>query len=83
MRTERAGLSRRAAVAKVMDYMLKHWDGFVRFLDDGRICLTSNAAEIVMCPLQPKRAPVPSLMLGICQTHRGTGQVIFSATCGA
>ena len=30
-----------------------------------------------MCLLQPKRAPVPSLILGISQTHRGTGQVIF------
>ena len=28
-----------------MDYMLKRWDGFTRFLDDGRICLTNNAAE--------------------------------------
>ena len=25
--------------------MLKRWDGFTRFLDDGRICLTNNAAE--------------------------------------
>ena len=45
MRTERAGLSRHAAVARAMDYMLKRWDGFTRFLDDGRICLTNNAAE--------------------------------------
>ena len=45
MRTERAGLSRHADVAKAMDYMLKRWDGFARFLDDGRICLTNNAAE--------------------------------------
>ena len=45
MRMERAGLSRHAAVAKAMDYMLKRWDGFARFLDDGRICLTNNAAE--------------------------------------
>ncbi len=45
MRTERAGFSRHAAVAKAMDYMLKRWDGFARFLDDGRICLTNNAAE--------------------------------------
>ena len=45
MRTERAGLSRHAAVAKAMDYMLKRWDGFTRFLDDGRICLTNNASE--------------------------------------
>ena len=45
MRTERARLSRHADVAKAMDYMLKRWDGFARFLDDGRICLTNNATE--------------------------------------
>ena len=28
-----------------MDYMLRRWPAFVRFLDDGRICLTNNAAE--------------------------------------
>ena len=45
MRVERARLSRHAEVAKAMDYMLKRWAAFVRFLDDGRICLTNNAAE--------------------------------------
>ena len=45
MRGERARLSRHAEVAKAMDYMLKRWDAFTRFLDDGRICLTNNAAE--------------------------------------
>ena len=45
LRTERAGLSRHAAVAKAMDYMPKRWDGFTRFLDDGGICLTNNVAE--------------------------------------
>ena len=25
--------------------MLKRWQRFVRFIDDGRICLTNNAAE--------------------------------------
>jgi transposase len=28
-----------------MDYMLKRWAAFTRFLSDGRICLTNNAAE--------------------------------------
>src|SRR5438270_5493492 len=28
-----------------MNYMLKRWPAFTRFLDDGRICLTNNAAE--------------------------------------
>jgi transposase len=45
MRGERARLSRHADVAKAMDYMLKRWAAFTRFLDDGRICLTNNAAE--------------------------------------
>ncbi len=45
MRTERAGLSRHSPVAKAMDYMLKRWDRFARFIDDGRICLSNNAAE--------------------------------------
>jgi transposase len=45
MREERARLSRHAPVAKAMDYMLKRWPGFTRFLEDGRICLTNNAAE--------------------------------------
>jgi Transposase IS66 family/IS66 C-terminal element/AAA ATPase domain len=31
--------------AKAIDYMLKRWPAFTRFLDDGRICLTNNAAE--------------------------------------
>ena len=45
MRAERGRLSRHAEVAKAMDYMLKRWGAFTRFLDDGRICLTNNAAE--------------------------------------
>jgi hypothetical protein len=28
-----------------MDYMLKRWPMFTSFLEDGRICLTNNAAE--------------------------------------
>ncbi len=38
-------LSRGNDVAKAMDYMLKRWTAFTRFLDDGRICLSNNAAE--------------------------------------
>ena len=45
MRDERARLSRHAPVAQAMDYMLKRWGSFTRFLDDGRICITNNAAE--------------------------------------
>jgi len=45
MRAERARLSRSSPVAKAMDYMLTRWEGFLAFLEDGRICLTNNAAE--------------------------------------
>src|SRR4030088_3455905 len=45
MRTARARLSRHADTAKAIDYMLKRWPAFARFLDDGRICLSNNAAE--------------------------------------
>jgi hypothetical protein len=45
MRAERARLSRHAATAQAIDYMLTRWPAFTRFLDDGRICLSNNAAE--------------------------------------
>ena len=45
MKRERSKLSRHADVAKAMDYLLKRWPAFTRFLGDGRICLTNNAAE--------------------------------------
>ena len=45
MRAQRARLSRGNDVAKAMDYMLKRWTAFTRFLDDGRLCLSNNAAE--------------------------------------
>ncbi len=45
MRTARARMSRQAEVGRAMDYMLKRWNTFSRFLDNGRICLTNNAAE--------------------------------------
>jgi transposase len=45
MRDQRSRLSRSAAVAEPIDYLLKRWPSFIRFLDDGRICLSNNAAE--------------------------------------
>jgi hypothetical protein len=45
MREQRAKLSRGNDVAKAMDYILKRWHAFTRFLDDGRVCLSNNAAE--------------------------------------
>jgi transposase len=45
MKQQRSKLSRHNEVAKAMDYMLKRSDVFTRFLEDGRICLSNNAAE--------------------------------------
>ncbi len=45
LREQRAHLSNASAVAGPIDYMLRRWDRFARFIEDGRICLTNNAAE--------------------------------------
>ncbi|HET7887615.1 MAG TPA: transposase, partial [Bradyrhizobium sp.] len=45
LREQRARLSNSSSVAKPIDYMLRRWDRFTRFIDGGRICLTNNAAE--------------------------------------
>jgi len=45
LREQRPKLSRGNDLAKAMDYLLKRWTAFTRFLDDGRICLSNNAAE--------------------------------------
>lgn len=45
LREQRTKLSRSSAVIKPIDYLLKRWSDFARFTEDGRICLTNNAAE--------------------------------------
>ncbi len=30
---------------KAINYCLSRWDAFTRFLDDGRLCMSNNAAE--------------------------------------
>jgi transposase len=45
LREERRRLSSKNPVAKAIDYSLKRWPAFTRFLDDGRICMSNNAAE--------------------------------------
>jgi len=48
MRQERKALSSKSPMAKAMDYSLKRWPAFTRFLDDGRLCMSNNAAERVV-----------------------------------
>src|SRR5204862_5535190 len=45
LREQRAKLSRGNNLTRAIDYMLKRWTAFSRFLDDGRVCLSNNAAE--------------------------------------
>jgi hypothetical protein len=44
LESERRKLSSKNPLAKAIDYSLKRWSTFTRFLDDGRICMTNNAA---------------------------------------
>ena len=47
MRAEQGTMSKHNPVAKAISYMFKkdRWNAFTLFLEDGRICLTNNAAE--------------------------------------
>ena len=45
LREQRALLSPKNELAKAINYILDRWAAFTRFLDDGRICLSNNAAE--------------------------------------
>lgn len=44
MREGRPKLSRGSDQATAFDYMLKRWPSFARFLPDGRVCMSNNAA---------------------------------------
>jgi transposase len=45
MLEQHAKLSRGHDLAKAIDYILKRWTAFTLFLEDGRVCLSNNAAE--------------------------------------
>ena len=44
-----------ASIAQAIRYGLNHWDGLVRFLDDGRIEIDSNTVERSMRPIALNR----------------------------
>ena len=45
MHAQVARLARGHDLAKAINYILKRWAGFTLFLEDGRVCLSNNAAE--------------------------------------
>jgi Transposase IS66 family/IS66 C-terminal element len=38
-------VSKNSETGKAIDYSLKRWSALTRFLDDGRLCMSNNAAE--------------------------------------
>jgi transposase len=45
LRQQHAKLSSKSETARAIDYSLKRWTALTRFLDDGRLCISNNAAE--------------------------------------
>lgn len=45
LREQVAKLSRGHDLAKAIQYMLRRWPAFTLFLEDGRVCISNNAAE--------------------------------------
>ena len=45
LREQRTGVSKNSHTGKAIDYSLKRWAALTQFLDDGRLCMTNNAAE--------------------------------------
>ncbi|HUA56545.1 MAG TPA: IS66 family transposase [Candidatus Sulfotelmatobacter sp.] len=48
-------VSAKSAIAEAIRYGLNHWDGLVRFLDDGRLELDTNSVERAMRPIALSR----------------------------
>jgi len=45
LREQRGKVSKHSETGKAIDYSLKRWTALTRFLDDGRLCMSNNAAE--------------------------------------
>jgi transposase len=45
LRMQCARVSKNSEIGKAIDYSLKRWTALTRFLDDGRLCMSNNAAE--------------------------------------
>jgi hypothetical protein len=52
---QHALVSRKSTLGEAIRYALKHWEGLVRFLDDGRIEIDSNPVERLIRPIALNR----------------------------
>ena len=55
LREQHTRVSPNGKTAKAIAYSLNAWDALVRFLDDGRLCMSNNAAERAMRPVATGR----------------------------
>jgi transposase len=51
LRAQRRKLSDSNQIAKAIQYSLNRWTELTRFLDDGRLCMSNNAAERALRPI--------------------------------
>jgi transposase len=91
LRDQYARLSAKSATAKAIDYMLKRWPAFTRFLDDGTICLSNNAAErdlrpaVIIrktngCNRSPAGATVHAVLASVIRTAHKHGHDFVNVT---
>jgi hypothetical protein len=57
LREQRSRVSRSTSVAEPIDYMLKRWNRFARFIGDDRICLSNPHAVDAADPSRSPSAP--------------------------
>jgi transposase len=55
LETRLAAVSEKSTIAEAIRYGFHHWDGLVRFLDDGRIEMDTNSVERAMRPIALNR----------------------------
>jgi hypothetical protein len=68
MRQQRTLFSSGNDTAKAINLLRDRWRAFMRFLDDGRVCLSNNAAEralrgVAIGPSEDENGPSPVQML--------------------
>ncbi len=75
LQTQLAKLSRNHDLAKAINYMLRRWPAFTLFLDDGRVCLSNNAAERAL-----RCVPLGRKAWLFCGSDRGGDRAAFLYT---
>src|SRR5262245_12855216 len=81
MSEERRRLSRHSELAGAMDYMLKRWASFTRFLEDGRFALTTTSPERAL--RGPALGRKPCLFAGSDRGGAAVGAAAGNPAAGA